>query len=129
MTTKSLAVHVTSILVGAAGFIALVHPGFVLPTIVVALVPIACALVVFGLQAVHDVAKHTLAFNLAALERAARAVASGNANATIVKDVKELVTLESAATKAISLSATETLTSDLATPSKGNFPAVDNKEP
>ena len=78
MTSKTIAVHVTSLLVGAAGVIALVHPGFVLPGYVIALVPVVCAFVVGALQTVHLVGKNTLTQNLAALGHIANATAVAN---------------------------------------------------
>jgi hypothetical protein len=74
MKSKALAVHVTSIILGAVGIITLLHPGFVLPAIVLTLVPIACAAFVTLLQITHDFATHQLQFNLASLEKAYEAV-------------------------------------------------------
>src|ERR1039458_3890219 len=68
IASSSLALHLTSFLVGIAGVIALVHPGFVLPPFVVGMVPVVAAVVVGGLQLFHELAKNTLAANLALIE-------------------------------------------------------------
>src|ERR1035437_3042188 len=75
LNSKTIAVHVTSLLVGAAGVIALIHPGFVLPGFVVALVPTVCAFLVGALQTIHLVSKNTLTQNLVALGHIANATA------------------------------------------------------
>ena len=129
MSSKSIAVHITSILIGAAGLIALVHPGFALPTIAIVLVPIVCTAAVALMQIAHNYAKHTLAFNLAALERAARAVAKDYGNVTAVTtDTPTPLAVKSDSTVADEAA----LSSDLASPpplETGNFPAVNNKLP
>jgi UPF0716 family protein affecting phage T7 exclusion len=112
MTSKSLAVHVTSIILGAVAVITLLHPGFVLPAIVLALVPSVCAVAVVVLQVIHDVANHTLVFNLAALEHAVRAI-----------------TAESAEAPPKALNVTPKVAIELPLAPPGNFPDVNNQRP
>jgi hypothetical protein len=83
LNSKTIAVHVTSLLVGAAGVIALIHPGFVLPGFVVALVPTVCAFVVGALQTIHLVSKNTLTQNLVALGHIANAATVATAVKTV----------------------------------------------
>ena len=112
MTSKSLAVHVTSIILGVVAVITLLHPGFLLPTIVIALVPSVCAFAVLCLQVVHDIQNHTLAFNLVSLEHAVRAV---------VEQGKQAIENNTIVTPKVSI--------ELPPAPVGNFPDVNNQRP
>lgn len=61
MKNTSLATHITSILTGAAGVIALIHPGFHLPPFVQGLTVSISALVVTVLQMRHLTFKQAVA--------------------------------------------------------------------
>ena len=49
----SIASYITSLLAGVVGVVALLHPGFVLPTAVQAVVPAVSALIAGGVQVVN----------------------------------------------------------------------------
>jgi len=74
MTNKNIAVHVASLLSGAGAVVALIHPGFVIPAAVQAIVTSLCVLVAAGLQLVHLVGKQSFAQNIAMAAQYAAAV-------------------------------------------------------
>ena len=79
MTNKNIAVHVASLLSGAGAVIALIHPEFVIPAAVQAIVTSLCVLIAAGLQLVHLVGKQSLAQNIAMATHYANTVANSGA--------------------------------------------------
>jgi len=79
---KNLATHITSLLSGATAIIAVVHPGFEIPTVTQSLVVTLCSILAGGLQFLHIASQRTLAANSVAAEAYAKHVASLITNST-----------------------------------------------
>jgi hypothetical protein len=83
MKNTSISTHITSILTGAAGVIALVHPGFQLPPFVQGLTVSISALVVTVLQMRHLTFKQALLQTEKFAQAATATVAAPVAPATV----------------------------------------------
>jgi cytoskeletal protein RodZ len=79
---KTISTHITALLTGAAGVIALVHPGFVVPPFVQGLVTAICGILAAVVEIFHVASKNTLAVNLAAAAAVAQRVNAAAANTT-----------------------------------------------
>ena len=76
---KNLSTHITSLLSGVTAIVAVVHPGFKIPTVTQSLVVTLCAALAGGLQFLHIASQRTIASNVAAVEAYAKHLASLNA--------------------------------------------------
>lgn len=76
MNIKTIGIHITSALTGAAGVMALIHPGFHLPPFVQGLVASLCAVLACAAQVYHLASRNTLIANMAAVQHFATQAAN-----------------------------------------------------
>ena len=62
---KNISIHVASLLTGASAILAVIHPGFKVPTVVESLVASLCVLATTAMQVLHYSKKSSLEQNLA----------------------------------------------------------------
>ena len=69
MNIKTIAPHITSALAGLGAVLAIVHPGFQIPTVTQSIATTLCVSVAGAIQAFHLISHRSLVANIAAAEQ------------------------------------------------------------